>query len=319
MISFADGIRTILPRSDLSCPASGGLTAASETFVLFILLNIIAHVGTVLINPGQNKRAICIAYFAAVIWPVTAGDTAFRLLTRWLRRAAGSSIVGGGFTLEDAAVAGAVAIFIPRRFAPLIEGRWDRLRTDQHALVLNHRRQPHCTVEEGFFVYKWHKRNCVLNYYCYILPPNSTFDGYKGFKHYPTSSILPQLIAIVNIVSSCYRLYHSTIDSIDVAGLSSPYLIVIPYAVMSTINLVCRLLVGSYTHVIILPMGSDPTIPEDNLWIIDEGNNRRSSMVPVPCSDGGRSPPATPSQGEIRRIRFQNGFFASGILLLTFA
>jgi hypothetical protein len=234
------------------------------------------------VRPGSNKRALCRAYFAAVIWPVSAGDTAFRMIARWMDRSSFSGAVGGGSTLEDAAVAGALGVLVPKRFAPLVEGRWDRLHSTQHALLLDQHHLPNVKVNEGFLLGNGFRRNRVLDYYCYILPPACEFHGYRKYKVFPASSILRQLIAIVNIVSSCYRLYRSYISQIDQMGLSAPYLIVIPYAIMSLINLFCSLLVGSYTQVSILPMWEED-LPLHNASIIkEEGANRRSLMATSP-------------------------------------
>jgi hypothetical protein len=69
----------------------------------------------------------------------------------------------------------------------------------------------------------------------------------------PTSSILAQVIAIVQLVLTGRQLYLNYDTSIKVKGLASLYLAVVPYLSMTLINFVVNIIVGSYAHVVVLP------------------------------------------------------------------
>jgi hypothetical protein len=167
------------------------------------------------------------------------------LFGRWSGRSQSASSVGGGNKFEDAALSGAIAIYIPTRFAPLVAGRWERLQENQHATYLNRRHSSHSRKD-------WQKLrknhpDLVQDFYAYIVPPGSTFEKYKEHKIYPTSGLIRQVIAIFQVGISSYNLYGTYIDTIREDGLSSPYLIVVPYTIMSIVNYICVSLVGSYT------------------------------------------------------------------------
>ena len=61
-------------------------------------------------------------------------------------------------------------------------------------------------------------------------------------------------------------------DNIREEGLSSPYIIVVPYLIMSLVNLICSALVSSYTHVTALSMENE-SLPEINLENVPLGWN----------------------------------------------
>jgi hypothetical protein len=99
------------------------------------------------------------------------------------------------------------------------------------------------------------------------LPPDTSFPSYRnnpGFANhriYPSSSALSQVIAILQVALSARQLYFNYGESIRRRGISSPYIVVIPYMLMSLVNLMANAFVGTYTHVTILPMAND-TLPE---------------------------------------------------------
>lgn len=97
----------------------------------------------------------------------------------------------------------------------------------------------------------------------FILPSNIRFlPRYRGVKIAPSSNALPSIIAIVQVILSIRELSVQYGLSISDKGLSSPYLMVIPYILMSLVNLVANILVGSYRRVTMIPMKDK--LPEFN-------------------------------------------------------
>ncbi len=82
----------------------------------------------------------------------------------------------------------------------------------------------------------------------------SSIPGFVHRKIYPMSSSLRQAIAILQLLFSKYNLYSTNRKSIREEGLSSPYIIIFPYFIISLVNLICSALVSSYTHVTALAM-----------------------------------------------------------------
>ena len=100
-------------------------------------------------------------------------------------------------------------------------------------------------------------------YVPFVLPPTTRFPGYQNYRISPSSAGLGQIIGVVQIVLSSRQLYLNYSSSLLTDGLSSPYVSVIPYILMSIVNLITNTLVGSYTQVTMLPMARD-TLPKDN-------------------------------------------------------
>lgn len=264
-----------------SCAAAGGTKLAILQLASFFATNILAHAATIYLLPGSNITATFFAVQAALIHPVSAGDRAFQALLGWAYRNMWCScapISIGGNSFEDAVNAGAIAIFVPRCFAPLVSGRWQIVHDYQHTLFLNHARYSYPRPGRKFgYTFRRMEPTAVRDYYSFVLPPNCDFPGYHGHKIYPASSVLRQIIAIGQIVYASYELYVKKSGSLSESGLASPFLIVIPYILMSFINLICNLFVNTYTHVTVLPMAKD-LLPQPNIKVILEGPNRYSTM-----------------------------------------
>jgi hypothetical protein len=100
----------------------------------------------------------------------------------------------------------------------------------------------------------------------YVLPPTTSFAPERRFTISPSSAVLPQLIAIIQLVLSGRQLYLNYSSSIATNGLASPYLAVIPYMVMTIVNAVANAVVGSYPHIIVLPprgVAGEPPVEQD--------------------------------------------------------
>ena len=72
-------------------------------------------------------------------------------------------------------------------------------------------------------------------------------EHYKEYRIPPLSNALTQFIAIGQAALSSRQVYLNYSSSIRENGLSSPYLVVIPYFLMSLLNLVANTFVGSYS------------------------------------------------------------------------
>jgi hypothetical protein len=252
-----------------------GTAKAVESFSVFLLTNVLAHAATVSLPAGANARRTAWVIFGAIAWPVIAGNIAIMRLTRWFKGSSSRQTWTGKRhdTMEDASVAGAVAIFIPRCLAPLLVDKWDVVGWTQHCLLLDHQRYPPYNPH-GPTRSQW---PLVCQYYQFILPPNTKFPGYSNHKFYPASSVLRQAIAVFQIVFSSVNLYTTYWQRVRQGGLSSAFLIAIPYILMSLVNLVTSLLISVYSHVIVLPMAED-VLPGINQERIPEYRNRRSTL-----------------------------------------
>jgi len=246
------------------CQEGGGLWPAFQALVTFLVTNIFAHAATIHLPSGLNSTSTILAIINSIFLPVFAGDRAFHSINRWgARLFTGKMAIGdvlGGATLEDGATSGVIVVCVPLRFAPILCGRWSRVTTDQNTTTLGNAIfwQPNPNLKLPFKV-----DGKFQKYVPFVLPPTTRFPGYRNFRISPSAAGLGQIVGVVQIVLSSRQLYLNYSDSLLTDGLSSPYVSVIPYILMSTVNLVTNTLVGSYTQVTVLPMARD-TLPKDN-------------------------------------------------------
>ena len=248
------------------CPKSGGTWPAVQTFVAFLLTNIFAHAATSRTSTGAKKLETLLTFVAALFVPVLAGRNAFILLTRWASRVGQVGIrqATGGDSFEAAITAGAVAIYVPLKYSGLVKGRWQQLLFTQNAIYLDH-----SPLRE--------KRLDLNNkrYYCFILPANATIPSYKKRKLFPSSSSSGPVVALIQVGFGVHQVYSNYGSSFLQRGLSSPYVVLIPYILMSVVNLVTNILIPTYTHVHILPMAVDQ-YPERNIvTVVEQSANNR--------------------------------------------
>ena len=254
-----------------------GLWPAVQSLVVFIVTNILTHAASIHLPAGADPRTTTLSIFGAIIAPVALGDNAFHIIGRWSRRmwfhlehepSLKAKIktffwcAMGGNRMEDAALAGALAIPIPSQFRQLVSRSWDRV-------LLGQRIVSPCRLG-----YADTRVNCVNkrltlkayvpvishvdDHHYYILPPTTTFKTDVRYLVIPSSNILPQLIAIIQLFLSSRQLYLNYNSSIKTRGLASPYLVVVPYVVMTLVNFVANAVVGSYSQVVILPADDQP-------------------------------------------------------------
>jgi len=257
------------------CYEAGGLWPAIEAFIAFLVTNIIAHAASIFFPEGWDLVINVKAILSSIFVPIFAGDTAFHSLNRWITRLIHGKMtfadLFGGGTFEDAAVSGVVAISVPLRFAPILAGKWDLATRHQGILMLNnHKYWAPASPDDiaklsSQFPFK--PSGHMRMYVAFILPPTTRFPGYTDYSLSPTTSWLPQIIALVQAVLSSRSLYLNYSTSIVTDGLSSPYIVVIPYIFMSLVNILTNTLVTSYTQITMLPMAVDK-LPKENMVFI---------------------------------------------------
>jgi hypothetical protein len=242
------------------CPDGGGTWPAVQTLIVFLITNIIAHAATIQIAAGSDTKSRVKRVMNAILLPVSAGDSAFHSLGRWFSRWIQNpkmAAVLRGDTLEDAAISGAIAISVPIEFAPLVIGRWE-LVDETRTIVKFEDRKSWRSPKINNDSLKFRKPSAKFERYLpFILPPDFRFEGdYLSKKHtiMPSSSALSSVVGIVQVGLSIRQLSLQYGSSIADKGLSSPYLAVIPYMLMSLVNLVANTLVGQYRGVTMLPM-----------------------------------------------------------------
>jgi hypothetical protein len=249
----------------------GGWWPAVESFIVFIFTNIVTHAVSVVLPSGADVKFQGAMIFSSILLPAHLGDYAFRLLGRWWRHLSSrwaeetslesklatlaKSCVGGE-SLEDAVMAGALAIYVPPEYHDLLTTRWNGVRNFQKVVISE---KDICfTKVKGYDKGRKHPRVLLdakrgRKTPFFVLPPNTKLNKKGEYVLTPTSSLLPQAIAIFQMVVSARQLWINYDTSIAVVGLASPYLIVIPYIIMTLLNFVAKGLVGSYPQVVLLP------------------------------------------------------------------
>jgi hypothetical protein len=254
------------------CSAGGGTWPAVQALVTFLVTNIIGHAATIRIPPGTGTAKSARRMIAAVFNPVFAGSFAFRSLGRWLQRfrfERKSTMTLKNDKLEHAVTAGAVAICIPLKFAPLLVGKWELADNQRQIVMWGH--QTWCSTrdhperpKEGQPKLPFRPSATFPRYLPFILPPDVQFSSkYRKSRISPSSNVLSSVIAIVQVGLSIRQLVLNYGPSIVNNGLSSPYLIVIPYILMSLVNLIVNFMVGSYRRITMMPM-KDAKLPKYN-------------------------------------------------------
>jgi hypothetical protein len=264
-------------------PDGGGAWAAAQALIAFLVANILAHAATIRIRAGSKTASIVRHVIAAILLPVTAGDYAFRALGRWatwmfrhrdpgpsLKQAVKQKEFIRGDTLIDAVTAGAVAICVPMHLAPLLVGRWEMAKRKRIIVMLDDSTHFWGKDEKPGIHSEIKVVASFSEYVPFILPPDVQFvrgvDGDqllrgsegKSRRIVPDSGVLSGIVAVAQIILGVRELYRNYSSSVQVYGLGSPYLVVIPYFLMSFVNLLAGILVGSYSRITMLnPKGKN--------------------------------------------------------------
>jgi hypothetical protein len=261
------------------CPDGGGAWPATQALIVFLVTNIFAHAATIRPSPGSNNASTVRRVIAAIFLPVTAGDSAFRALGRWImwlytgmpRPALRRGLLRGD-NLRDAATAGALAICIPFEYSPLLVGRWEIVDKDKVAVWLDDTTHFWGSTPKREELPKGFKSVARFpRYIPFLLPPDVEFKTprLENTKIPPESNALSSIIAVGQIFLSVRDLYNNYGSSVSLKGLSSPYLVVIPYFLMSFVNLIAGVFVGSYHRVNVLRMKSDIKYKFNEVYIVE--------------------------------------------------
>jgi hypothetical protein len=89
----------------------------------------------------------------------------------------------------------------------------------------------------------------------FVCRPPSRHNNVDGIKYVviPNSTLLSQLIAVIQLVLGSRQIFLNYDSSVATQGLSSPFLCVIPYLLMTFVNFLANALSGQYPQVIVLP------------------------------------------------------------------
>jgi hypothetical protein len=248
----------------------GGLWPAVESFIVFVVTNIFTHAATLISPSGADTKYTVGQAFIAILLPQFFGNHAFHSLRRWWQRLSSrvrretswsrkaratlKSVIPGD-SLEDAVMTGAVALRIPDEYTEVLRGRWDPVLDYQKVVIsdLNHagfEKHPDYYPREGVIAHGERGKSTPF----FLLPPTVRLKRRnKKYSLAPTSSFLSQAVAIFQLFVSARQLYINYDSGITAIGLASPYLIVIPYIVMTLVHFVANALVGSYPQVVVLP------------------------------------------------------------------
>lgn len=149
-------------------------------------------------------------------------------------------------------VTGALAICVPLEFAPVVRGYWELATPNERLMVLLDHTEVRNGVEQKALGGPTFSENRPIPPY---IPFSTTnLPRYEGQKIAPSGSGLSQILAIIQLFASSRQLYLAYGTTIRDQGLASPYLVVIPYLLMTLVNFFAHTFVGSYPQVTLLPM-----------------------------------------------------------------
>jgi len=280
------------------CETAGGIWPALQALVTFYATNIFAHAATLHLRPGVSWKDNVRAVFRAIVEPVTAGEIAFSAIGRWLVRLREKDAkvtltwAAGGDSFESAVTADALAITVPLKYAPLLAERWRRVTSRENMVMLDHTTWNPTPEAKAREPPEWKKLWKSTRYVPYILPPTTRFPGYEIHKIPTSSSVLPQIIGTLQLVLSGRQIYLQFQTSFRENGLSSPYVIVIPYFLMTLVNLLANMLVSSYTNITVLPMAKDSLPALNKAYVHETGNGFK--ILGINPKDDPSGPTSTP-------------------------
>src|SRR5579859_6885630 len=184
---------------------------------------------------------------------------------------------GAARQLADAISAGAIVIQIPRRFLSMLNEHcsWRPLshqisdqqifwQTDQRNGANAPPRNTHygitSTARDVF------SEEPML----YSLPPTSRITCNTLVQVFRSSNKIVIAVTLLQLIYTAFKVYIQYGMLIRDRGLSTPFLVAIPYLYMSFVNLIANLVQGSYTHVttieprLALSVGT-PTVPDPHV------------------------------------------------------
>lgn len=186
-------------------------------------------------------------FIAMIIGPISTGTPSLNSIVIFVARIKNGDVPWYRHrcqpkSVQDAISAHAIGIRIPNRFEKVIDERpfgWGK-------------------VEKGVPVFEASSANAStqqnhpIDMTLYTPPPLSRIT-HNHPQVFPTSSKLSTSSAILQLIYSTFQGYEQYEVLIRNQGLSSPFIVALPYLYMSFINLVANLVQGSYSHVTAIP------------------------------------------------------------------
>jgi hypothetical protein len=226
--------------------------------MLFFGTNYFAHVATLVERPGQTLPETLVNSANALFIPASGAIHALRLLI--LR-----STTKRGNPLRNAAKAGALCMLVSKSDLRHV---MDRSRSHRNTWLTRNFENP--TITEPEFLEKYMHSNILgrakfnkdrytlmpvppdvpLKAYCPVVPPDKEETGLSPNKIrvQPSYNVAGALIALVQVIWGIVTLYNVRANQIDLYGYGAFGLTVIPYALMSFVNLMTNLLRPGYHH-----------------------------------------------------------------------
>jgi len=172
-------------------------------------------------------------YLITYIARITAGELSFKQVLRSISR------VELPKTFQDAVSAGAVGILIPTRFHEIaISYYWYQAEFGTIALKLD--------LEEL-------DKNSIIRSSVFTLKTQHRVRGRSAKQSlYPSSNMLTQLVACVQLVYSAWTYLQQYKTTLVPDGISSPFISLLPYMLMSFINLVTNMVIPIYSNIYVL-------------------------------------------------------------------
>jgi hypothetical protein len=204
--------------------------AAISNVIVLLVGTFSLHVMTAHVATPESSRTVAARVVSMTLSPITAGiasfNTIFVSLLRVLRDECPTPI-------QRALAAGSLAIHIPHRLE--VEHTLERV---PRGVPFNASEELDNPAETIYYV-PWTAR-LVDNHYGHVAPGS------------PIRNNLATVLALIQLFYTVFKAYIDYSPAIEDMGLSSPYILVLPYLWASFLNLVANLLQGSYSHVTVL-------------------------------------------------------------------
>jgi hypothetical protein len=244
--------------------------ATWQSIVVFLLANYVAHCATVKAYPGESTGSLVRATFFALLQPVSGTLRAVDSIRRHSR-------LKGTNDLQRAARAGALCMVVRTsdwkpQAGDVIKGvkieRQPSRRMDAPqewklaapvCLTDKFVRYPHLLTRRGWF--EIHGSYQLPEGYGFETAPSDTLlrqispDDNSRAIHVTicaNSNLLKSFVAILQALYAAYTLYHARGKQIAQFGYASYGLTVVPYLIMSILNLVSQLLNPDYPTLFII-------------------------------------------------------------------
>lgn len=192
---------------------------------------------------GQRLRVTIVRAIYIILSPVTTGTTSFQVFRTWCAFSSRRELLSFEWLrwrgndvhrkIQSAVRAGAVAIYIPTYFSPkkhdlhrVDSGFQDIIFVD--GLVPNERQRLRC----------------------YHVPPEAIITS--DINVIPQSSVLKNFTTLIQLAVSAFDIFHSNWSSIRKQGMASPYMLAIPYLLMSLLNMLTNVVVPTYPAGLVL-------------------------------------------------------------------